>query len=331
MKLHGNASLPPAAVAVSAGDEQGWSVAQAAEAAGVSERTGQVAGRAFGRRAIAGLAIGSAAARSAGADRRWTGSRRRRVAAAADHGGRDRRGVVDAALDCLGGLDPIGLGRRSPLKPLEPRIATSATAGRARPRRHQEARADRMVSATASSADAPADTQTAPTAAASAHRLRVRARLRRRRDPPRLRRGPRRRERHHGRRLPAPRRRALHGLRHPRRARAHRQRLGLPPPIHRRSPAALLGLRHLRTRPLAAPDQREGRTLHPNAPRWLGLRRHLRPPATNAHAPSPAGSTSTIDRRPHGSLSRQAPMMRLHALMNNALRVLHRVASRPRE
>ena len=37
-----------------------------------------------------------------------------------------------------------------------------------------------------------------------------------------------------------------------------------------------LGIRHLRTRPLPAPDQRQGRALHPHHARRLGLRRDLR-------------------------------------------------------
>ena len=51
-----------------------------------------------------------------------------------------------------------------------------------------------------------------------------------------------------------------------------------------------LGIRHLRTRPTAPADQRQGRTLHPHHARRLGLRRDLPHQPQNAPQPLTAGS-----------------------------------------
>ena len=69
----------------------------------------------------------------------------------------------------------------------------------------------------------------------------------------------------------------------------HRQRLGLPqprlPPARRR-----LGIKHKRTRPYSAPDQRQGRALHPDHPARVGL------PARSSRAPPKQRRLAPVDR-----------------------------------
>ena len=75
--------------------------------------------------------------------------------------------------------------------------------------------------------------------------------------------------------LPAPSRRLLPPLRHPRRASPHRQRLRLPRRPSTRWPAAARHPPPPHT-PLPATDKRQSRALHPHPAQRLGLRRDLR-------------------------------------------------------
>ena len=103
---------------------------------------------------------------------------------------------------------------------------------------------------------------------------------------------PRRRDGHDGDRVPAPRGRVLRQLRHHRRGVMTDNGSAYRSTIHAIACRAL-GLRHLRTRPYRAPDQRQGRALHPHHARRLGLRRDLRAQATNAPQPLTAGCSPT--------------------------------------
>ena len=122
----------------------------------------------------------------AAADARGASRGDRRVAPVADDRGGDRRDAGDAALDGVGDLDPdrarqaLAAGAARAAEPLR-----EEAAGRARPRRRQEARPDRPTRP---------PRHRRPAHPQPRDRLGVRARLRRRRDPARLRRGARRRE-----------------------------------------------------------------------------------------------------------------------------------------
>jgi len=112
-------------------------------------------------------------------------------------------------------------------------------------------------------------------------RLRLRPRRRRRPHPAGLRRGPRRRARRYLCRLPDSSRRVLRRpwRQHP--ARAHRQRVRLPP-----QPGVLGGAGHPGRQPSVHPpplplDQRQGRTVHPHPDQRMGL-----PAAVAEHHPT---------------------------------------------
>ena len=97
---------------------------------------------------------------------------------------------------------------------------------------------------------------------------------RRRLQPPRLRRGARRRESHHRGRLPPPRSRLLPTPRHPGRTLLTDNGSAYVATIH------ALACRHTRHPPpphppLPATNKRQSRTLHPHPAHRLGLRRHL--------------------------------------------------------
>ena len=120
------------------------------------------------------------------------------AAPAADDGGRDRRDARDAALDRLGDPDPDRDGPARPARARAGRPLRARAARRARPRRRQEARPDRRRRRPARRAAAAQHYNRRYTDAAgkrAAHRrLGVRPHRRRRLQPPRLRRGARRRE-----------------------------------------------------------------------------------------------------------------------------------------
>jgi hypothetical protein len=86
-------------------------------------------------------------------------------------------------------------------------------------------------------------------------------------------------------RLPATRHRMVRTLRHPCPRRAHRQRtLLLPPAVRRRLPNSAHPPPTHQTVP--APDQRKGRTLHPNRPARMGLRAQIRNLSTATRTPA---------------------------------------------
>ena len=149
------------------------------------------------------------------------------------------------------------------------------------------------------------------------NRVGVRPRLCRRRDPSRLRRGARRREGGDSGRLPAPGGRALRRLRDPGRAGDDRQRLLLPGG----RPRARLP----RARDPAPPHR-------PYRPRTNGKAERFIRTMLGGWAYGAIYQTSAQRRRalpgwldfynrhrPHGSLSRQAPIERLHSLRTTCL------------
>ena len=231
MKVHANAPLGPKGrlTMVRRVVEQGWSLAEAAAAAGVSDRTcSKWVGR-YRAEGEAGLLDRSSAPRSI--PHRTPDElvevivvlRRLRMT------GAEIAFCLAMALSTVSAvLARVGLGKLTRLEPPEPpnryerrhpgelvhvdvkklgRIPTGGRPPRPRP-----------ASPPAQPAQGRQDDR----------RLGVRARLRRRRHPPGLRRGPPRREGHHRGRLLAPRDRVLPPSRHRRRARHERQRCLLP-------------------------------------------------------------------------------------------------------
>ena len=197
MKLHANARTCPHSrrLAVDRVEREGWTLAAAAEAAGVSVRTVSKWLRRYRDEGEQGLLDRcSAPACGAVADRRGACRGDCRAASVADDGRGDRRDAGDAGLDGLGDLDPdragqaLAAGAARAAEPLR-----EEAAGRARPRRRQEAWPDRP---------AGPPRQRRPPHAKPRDRLGVRPCRDRRRDPARLRRGARRREGHHRGRLP---------------------------------------------------------------------------------------------------------------------------------
>ncbi len=288
MRLHANARTCPhsrrlIAVRVL---EQGWTLAQAAEAAGASVRTASKWVARYRAEGAEGLADRSSEPLSSP---HRTGEERVEAIASL----RRLRMTAAEIAECLrmplstvsAVLTRIGLGKLSRLEPLEPANRyREAAAGRADPYRCQEARPDRE-------GRPPRHRQ--PARQPQRDRLGVRPRLCRRRDQARLRRGARRREGRHCGRLLAPGRRALRRPRHPGAETDDRQRARL----HLDRPQARLHRARDQTHPhqaLPAPNQREGRTLHPHHARRLGLRRDLRQLGRTPTARSPAGSTTTI-------------------------------------
>ena len=148
-------------------------------------------------------------------------------------------------------LKRLGMGRLGRIG-LEQPSATSAPGRASSSTSTSRSSAGSRVVPASASADGPLAYKPRRTDAAGKaaqhRRLGVRPHRRRRLQPPRLRRGPRRRESRDRYRLPPPRCRLLPPPRHPGRADPDRQRLLLP----RHDPRArlrALGIRHSRTRP----------------------------------------------------------------------------------
>ena len=178
MKLHANARTCPKSrrLIVKRIEEEGWSLAAAAEAAGVSERTAAKWLARWRAEGEAGLLDRSSAPKPPpdAAARRSRGGDRG-AAAAADDRRRDRRVPGHGALD---GLAVAAADR--PRQALAPRAARAAqplrakAPGRAGPRRRQEARADPQRRVTGSPATARdrvtrRDAATASPAGSSVH------------------------------------------------------------------------------------------------------------------------------------------------------------------
>src|SRR3954452_22975262 len=149
MKLHADARTCPHSrrLVVERVERQGWTLAAAAEAAGVSVRT---VSKWLGRfRGEGGPGLLDRCSAPASVPLRTEEARVATIAALpllANDGRGDRRDAGDAALDCLGDLDPDWAGKalaagaaraREPLR--------EAAARRARARRRQEARPDRQA------------------------------------------------------------------------------------------------------------------------------------------------------------------------------------------
>ena len=213
MKLHANArlSLKGRELLVDRVSSAGWSLTQAAEAAGVSDRTARSGWPATAPRASAGCWI---VPRRRGRCRTAPMSERVEVIAALRRlrmTGAEIAECLGMALSTVSGvLTRIGLGKLCAARPLEP------------PNRYERARPGELIhidvkklgrisAAPGTASPATAHSQHADRRAGTRRRigrLGVRARRDRRRHPPGLRRGPRRREGHHRGRLPAPRGRA---------------------------------------------------------------------------------------------------------------------------
>ena len=144
MKLHGNARTCPRSRCLAVGrvEQEGWTLARAAEAAGVSVRTLSKWLRRFREEGKPGLHDRSSA--PSVIPHRTPEERVVAIAAlrpVADDGRRDRRVSEDAALDRLSGADQDRAGQAvwaRAGRACEPLRAQ--TARRAPPHRHQEAR-----------------------------------------------------------------------------------------------------------------------------------------------------------------------------------------------
>ena len=300
MKLHANRQARPeghGSDLVRRVLEQGWSLTEAAEAAGVSVRTAGKWTRRYRAEGEAGLLDRSSAPRASTTSRpperveaiaalrrvRLTGPEIAEVLGMATS-------TVSAVLKRigLGRLSPPGArGAGPPLRALPP--------WRADPHRRQEARPDRAPRRRAPGHRAAGGAQPdhgGRQGHAARARLGAGPRLRRRRHPPRLRRGPARREGDDRDRLPAAGARLLPLARDHGGAADDRQRLRLR--LDRPRPR-LPGARHPpHPHPaLPAPDQRQGGALHPHDAAASGPTR----PSTAAHRrgprPSPVGSSAT--------------------------------------
>jgi transposase len=281
MKLHRNAALSwrgrqrlAKRVVV-----QGWTLAAAAEAAGVSVRCARKWAGRYRLEGAAGLLDRSSAPRRV-ANR--TPVERVEVIVALRGlrftAAEIAETLVMALSTVSGILARLGLGRLgriglegAPLRALAPGRARARRrqAPRPHPGRGRQARPRRPAQALQSHAHRPRGSPPAD------RWLGVRAHRDRRPQPPRLRRGAARREGCDCDRLPAPRARLLCPLRDQGRAALDRQRFRL----RLRSPRARLP--HARHPPsahpsLSAADERQSRALHPHAARRLGLRRRLR-------------------------------------------------------
>ena len=255
--------------------EQGWTLAAAAEAAGVSERTCAKWLARYRGEGPAGLVDRSSAPQRDPASHA-RGPRRgdRGAAPAADDRRRDRAVSRDGALDRLGGARPdragqaLAAGAARAAEPLSSAAApaswctstsrSSAASGRRRPPRHRprQPRASRRRHGAARAAGSTCTSASTTPPAWPTSRCSPTSRP----PPPRL---------------PAPRGRVLQPPRHPRervmtdngsayRSSLHALRLPRarhPPPAHP---------------PLPAAHQRQSRALHPHPARRLGLRRDLR-------------------------------------------------------
>ena len=298
--------------------EQGWSLTKAAAAAEVSDRTCSKWVARYRAEGEAGLLDRSSAP---GSIPHRTPDDRVEVIVALR---RLRMTGAEIAL-CLGMalstvsavLLRVGLGKLSRLEPPEP------------PNRYERRHAGELlhvdvkklgvITGAGHRITGRRDSQNANRRARRPRRpegLGVRARLRRRRHPPGLRRGPRRREGHHRRRLPHARGRLLrrHGITVQRvmtdNGACYRST------IHAFACRAL-GIRHLRTRPYRP------RT---NGKAERFIRTLLAGWAYGAIYGSSPERTAALDgwlwtynhRRPHGSLSHKPPIARLNELNNLA-------------
>ena len=315
MKLHRNAALSWSGRRLLARRvvEQGWTLTAAAEAAGVSVRCARKWVGRYRAAGEAGLVDRSSAPRRV-ANR--TPAERVAVivalAAAADDRGRDRRDARDAALDGLGGPAPQRASAGSAGSGSSRRSATSAHGRRARPHRRQEARSHQGGAGKRwRDGDAPAlqrQRHRRRPATARHRRLGVRPRRGRRLQPPRLRRGARRRESRDRGRLPPPSARLLRPPRHHRRARSSPT---TAPPTSRRSTPSPAAPSASATSALAPTARRP--TAKPNASSapcsTAGPTARSTAQATNAPAPLTAGSgTTTIndDTQPSATNPRSA-------------------------
>ena len=212
MRIHGNARTCPHSrlLAVRRVVEQGWTLAQAAKAAGVSVRTVSKWVHRWREEGEQGLVDRSSAPRSVPLR---TDERRVALIAALRRlrmTGAEIAETLAMPLSTVSGiLTRTGLGQLSRLEPPEPEPLREAAAGRARPRRRQEAGQDRP---------ARSPRQRRSPYQGPRRRLGVRPRRDRRRDPHPRRRGARRREGADGGRFPSPCRRPLPQLRDPGRA-----------------------------------------------------------------------------------------------------------------
>ena len=295
MKIHANARTCPNSrrLLVHRIEEENWSLMVAAEAAGISERSARKWLGRWRAEGEAGLLDRSSAPKRgalAPAGRAPGGDRG--AAAAADDGGGDRRGARHGALDGLAVAVADRAREAGRLEPPEP------------PDRYQRKRPGELIHIDIKklgriAAGPPGHRRPARTAAAPGSgkgrllggRLGVRPRLRRRRHPPRLRRGPARRERHHRRRLPAPRGRLVRTPGHHGRAGDDRQRLRLP--LSASTPACGgLELRHSAPGPIFP-----GPTARPSASSrrspTAGPTARSMAPQPSAPRRCPAGSTTT--------------------------------------
>ena len=324
MKVHANAPLGPKGreTMVLAGVEQGWSLAEAAEAAGVSERTCSKWVARYRAEGEAGLLDRSSAPQ----------------VDPAPHAGRARRG--DRAR--CGRLRMTGAEIAFCLAMALSTVSAVLAAGRAGQALHGSSRPSRRTATSAgtpascststsrSSAGSPrrrrpprhtasaAAAQPPPTPPAERHRrLGVRARLRRRRHPPGLRRGPRRREGDHRGRVPAPRDRVLPPPRHHRRARDDRQRRLPTARPSTPSPAARSASATCAPGPTGrAPTARPSASSAPCSPAGPTARSTAQ--AENAPQPLTAGSGPTTIAAHTAPSATSRPIARLNELNNLA-------------
>ena len=142
MKLHVNVrSCPASRRLMCERVEDGWTVEEAADAAGFSQalRVSVAGPVAWRRRRARGSVVGAEASREPHAED--GPGRHRTVASVADDLDEDRRGARHGGLDGGCGSARLGLHRLSRLEPLEaPNRYCRRARGRAYPRRRQEAR-----------------------------------------------------------------------------------------------------------------------------------------------------------------------------------------------
>ena len=283
MKLHGNARLSPKGRLLLCRRvlDEGWSLAAAAKAVGVSERTASKWVARYRTEGEAGLVDRSSAPEHVPGR---TDEERVELIASLRRlrmTGAEIAECLGMALSTVSGiLTRIGLGKLSRARAARASQPLSVRASwRTDPHRRQEARADR-----ATRRRAPSDRPQGPRPALPGGRLGVRACVRRRRHPLGLRRGTVRRASSHCGRIPQTRGRVLPLPRNRRPAGDDRQRQPLPlRPARDRLPCAQA--QAPTDSPLPAPHQRQGRAFHQDAPRRLGLRRDLPQQPTNATLP----------------------------------------------
>jgi transposase len=299
MKLHGNAALSWSGRRVLARRVvvEGWTLTAAAEAAGVSVRCARKWAGRYRQAGEEGLFDRSSAPRRA-ANRTPVNRveaivrlRKLRFTAA------EIAETLGMAVSTVSGiLTRCGMGRlgRSGLSRPSAMSARGRASSRTSTSKSWAGSRAGPAGASARARSTTPDVHRQPRQKAQHRRLGVRPHRDRRLQPPRLRRGARRRESGHDRRLPAPRGRLLQPLRHPGRAAAQRQRRRPPLDEPRRRLPSAWHPPPAHT-PLPA-NKRESRTLHPHAPRRLGVRRDLPAQAANAPPHLTAGSgTTTIN------------------------------------